>query len=112
MRILYNGVDIYNDVSLNYAVHEMNAEKQADTLVLRFNDPRGVWSKWNPQPGDKIAFEHEAAKTGAMFIQQMRPENGLYTVRAMSMPISGKVKRSKSWAAVHLFQLGTDRFFK
>lgn len=108
MRILYNGVDIYNDVSLNYAVHEMNAEKQADTIVLRFNDPRGVWSKWNPQPGDKIAFEHEAAKTGAMFIHQMRPENGLYTVRAMSMPISGKEKRSKSWAAVHFFQLGNE----
>ena len=108
MRILYNGVDIYKDVSLNYAVHEMNAEKQADTLVLRFNDPRGVWSKWNPQPGDKIAFEHEAAKTGAMFIHQMRPENGLYTVRAMAMPVSCKEKRSKSWAAVHFFQLGTE----
>jgi hypothetical protein len=108
MRIIYNGVDIYDDVSLNYAVHEMNAENQADTLVLRFNDPRGVWSAWNPQPGDKIAFEHEAAKTGAMYIHQMKPENGLYTVRAMSMPVSGKEKRSKSWAAVHFFQLGTE----
>lgn len=108
MRIIYNGVDIYDDVSLNYAVHEMNAENQADTLVLRFNDPRGVWSAWNPQPGDKIAFEHEAAKTGTMYIHQMKPENGLYTVRAMSMPVSGKEKRSKSWAAVHFFQLGTE----
>lgn len=108
MRILYNGVNIYDDISLNYAVHEMNAEKYADTIVLRFNDPKGVWSKWDPQTGDKIAFEHEAAKTGTMFIHQLRPENGLYTVRAMSMPVSGKDKRSKSWAAVHFFQLAQE----
>lgn len=108
MKLLYNSVDIYNDISLNYAVHEMYAEKQADSLVLRFIDPKGVWSKWNPQTGDKIAFEHEAARTGAMFIHQLKPENGLYTIRAMSMPPSGKVKRSKSWQAVHLLQLGNE----
>lgn len=108
MRILYNGADIYRDVSLHYAVHEMHAEKQADTLDLRFNDPRGVWSKWAPKPGDRIAFEHGSAKTGAMFIYTMKAENGLYTVRAMSMPLSGAEKRSKSWAAVHFIQLCGD----
>lgn len=108
MKVLYNGVNIYDEISLNYAVHEMHAEKHADSLVLRFNDPKGVWSKWNPATGDRIAFEEGAARTGSMFIHQLKPENGLYTVRAMSMPISGKAKRSKSWAAVHFLQLGAE----
>lgn len=28
MNLYYNGVDIYGDVSVNYCVHEMFAEKQ------------------------------------------------------------------------------------
>ena len=42
MNFYYNGTDIYNDVSVNYCVHEMFAEKQADTLVIRFNDTKGI----------------------------------------------------------------------
>ena len=34
MRILYNGVNIYDDISLNYAVHEMNAEKYKETGMI------------------------------------------------------------------------------
>ena len=51
MNLYYNGVDIYGDVSVNYCVHEMFAEKQADTLVIRFNDTKGTWSKWQPAEG-------------------------------------------------------------
>ena len=54
MNLYYNGTDIYSDVSVNYCVHEMFAEKQADTLVIRFNDPNGIWSKWNPAAGDTL----------------------------------------------------------
>ena len=36
MNFYYNGTDIYNDVSVNYCVHEMFAEKQArKKLTLR-----------------------------------------------------------------------------
>lgn len=31
MNLYYNGVDIYGDVSVNYCVHEMFAEKQLVT---------------------------------------------------------------------------------
>lgn len=108
MKLYYNGTDIYNDVSVNYCVHEMHAEKQADTLVLRFNDPKGVWSKWNPADGDVIRFVEGASDTGKMFIYSMRPENGLYTIRAMSMPKSGVTKRSKSWEGVRFLQIANE----
>lgn len=108
MKLFYNGTDIYNDVSVNYCVHEMFAEKQADTLVLRFNDTKGVWSKWNPADGDVIRFTEGASDTGKMFIHSMKSENGLFTIRAMSMPKSGATKKSKSWEGVRFLQLGNE----
>lgn len=108
MKLYYNGTDIYNDVSVNYCVHEMHAEKQADTLVIRFNDTKGVWSKWNPAPGDTLRLKEGASDTGKMFIHSMKPENGLFTIRAMSMPRSGATKKSKSWEGVRFLQLGNE----
>lgn len=108
MNLYYNGTDIYNDVSVNYCVHEMYAEKQADTLVIRFNDTKGTWSKWNPADGDVIRFTEGASDTGKMFIHSMKPENGLFTIRAMSMPKSGTTKKSKSWEGVRFLQLANE----
>jgi len=108
LNLYYNGTDIYNDVSVNYCVHEMYAEKQADTLVIRFNDTKGTWSKWNPAAGDTLRFKEGASNTGKMFIHSMKPENGLFTIRAMSMPKSGATKKSKSWEGVRFLQLGNE----
>ena len=108
MKLYYNGTDIYADVSVNYCVHEMHAEKQADTLVIRFNDPKGVWSKWNPAPGDTLRLTEGASNTGKMFIHYMTSENGLFTIRAMSMPQSGKTKKSKTWEGVRFLQIGNE----
>lgn len=108
MNFYYNGTDIYNDVSVNYCVHEMFAEKQADTLVIRFNDVKGVWSKWQPAAGDTVRFTEGASDTGKMFIHSMKPENGLFTIRAMSMPKTGRIRKSKSWEGVHFLQLANE----
>lgn len=108
MKFYYNGTDIYNDVSVSYCVHEMHAEKQADTLVIRFNDTKGIWSKWNPASGDEVRFTEGAGDTGKMFIHSMKPENGVFTIRAMSMPKSGITKKSKSWEGVRFLQLGKE----
>lgn len=108
MKLYYNGTDIYNDVSVNYCVHEMFAEKQADALVIRFNDTKGVWSKWNPAEGDELRLTEGASNTGKMFIHSMKPENGLFTIRALSIPKSGKDKKSKSWEGVRFLQIANE----
>lgn len=108
MKLIYQGVDIYPEVSINSCIHEMYAEKRSDTLKIRFNDTKGLWDRWNPMQGDVIEVVEGPARTGKMFVTSIRPENGLYTLRAMSMPLSGEVVKNRSWEAVRLLQLGAQ----
>lgn len=108
MKIIYEGVDIYPDVSVNRCYHDMFAEKQSDELLIRFNDTRQLWDTWSPKRDDTIAIENGAAKTGKMFIESAVPESGLITLRAYSMPQSVKDKRSKSWEKVKFLQLAQE----
>ena len=100
MKILYEGVDIYPDISVHRCYHDMYAEKQSDELLLKLNDTRELWDSWNPKKGDTIAIEDGAAKTGKMFVESVVPESGIITLRAYSIPrrISGanRGKRSSS----------------
>ena len=57
MKILYEGADIYPDVSVHRCYHDMYAEKQSDELLLKLNDTRELWASWNPKKGDTIAID-------------------------------------------------------
>lgn len=108
VKILYEGVDIYPDISVHRCYHDMYAEKQSDELLLKLNDTRELWDSWNPKKGDTIAIEDGAAKTGKMFVEGVVPESGIITLRAYSVPQSAKDKRSKSWEKVKFLQLAQE----
>ena len=108
MKVIYEGVDIYPEISVHRCFHDMYAEKQSDELLLKLNDTRQLWDAWNPKKGDTIAIEDGAAKTGKMFIESVVPESGMITLRAYSMPQSVKDKRSKSWEKVKFLQLAQE----
>lgn len=108
MKVIYQGVDIYPEISVNRCFHDMYAEKQSDELLLKLNDTRQLWDTWSPKKGDTIAIEDGAAKTGEMFIESVVPESGMITLRAFSMPQSVKDKRSKSWEKVKFLQLAEE----
>lgn len=105
MKVVYEGVDIYPDISVNRCYHTMYAERHSDELLLRLNDTRQLWQRWNPKKGDKIKVEDGNAKTGTMFIDSVTPSSGFLTLRAYSMPPTVKDKRSKSWEQVKFLQL-------
>lgn len=109
MKLIINGVDIFDKVSVRYCVHDMHAADRADALTIRFNDPKGFWSMWQPAAGSVISFEGDTGgRTGRMFIHSTRPENGVYTLRAFSTPTIGAAKASRSWTGVHFFQIANE----
>lgn len=105
MQVLYQGKDIYPDISVQSCEHTMYAESQADSLVLRFNDPKRLWDTWGVEQESTIEVMEGAARTGKMYIYSCEPKNGLYTLKAFSIPPTSKNRTSKSWEKVHFKQL-------
>lgn len=108
MKLLYEGIDIAGKISINRCEHETNAERECDRLLLRFNDADGLWNFWKPVRGEKVQLVDGADDTGIMYITSIEPENGLFTLRAISMPLSGETVTSRSWEDVRLLQIGQD----
>lgn len=108
MKLLYEGVDIAAKVSMNFCEHETFAEKRSDQLVVRFNDGDGLWNFWKPKRGETVQLIDGADDTGVMYVTSIVPENGLFTLRAMSMPLSGENRNSRSWEDARFLQIGAD----
>lgn len=112
MRIIYEGTDIYPEVSVNSCTHDMYAAGQSDALVIKFNNTRRLWDVWQPAPGDIITVTDGPATTGKMFIDSITPENGLVTMLALSCPPSGFTIVNKAWEQVLLTQILSSIAFK
>ena len=108
LKVFYNGTDITEDISINSCIHDMFACSTADTLVLKFNDINKVWDSWKPENEDIISIVCGVAKSGAMYIDSVVPENGLMTLRASSIPPTAKTVNNKSWENVRLLQLAKE----
>ena len=108
MEVIYKGVNVSDDVSVNMCIHDMYAEHRADTLEIRFNDDENLWDSWNPKIGDEIEVEEESIKTGKMYVFKAMPENGLFTIKASSTPPTFGDLKSKAWQKVKLSQIGKE----
>ena len=108
LKIKYNDKDITDYVSINSCIHDMYACSEADTLTIRFNDTSRLWDNWNPQKEEFIALSCVPAKTGNLYINTVKPENGLMTLRASSIPPTAKKSSEKSWEDVRILQLGKE----
>ena len=105
IKLYYNNVEIYNDVPICGLIHEMHSEKLADSLTVRLNDVSGMWSNWNPVEGDQVRLQYQYADTGVMYVNSLSAENGIFAIRALSVPAVSKEKKSRSWEGLSFIRL-------
>jgi len=108
MKLLFEGKDITNDVSIDACYHDMYSDGRSDSLVIKFDDIDRVWDAWKPATDNIVAVEEGPARTGKMFIHNIEPENGKYILTALAVPTNYADARSKSWEQVRLFQIGKE----
>ena len=108
IKVIYNGVEITESVSINTCYHDMHSEGRSDTLNIVFNDNEHMWDGWGVKNDDEISVEFDAIKTGLMYVQKATPKNGLFEIVATSVPASFKEKKSKSWRKVRLLGIGKE----
>ena len=73
MKIIYEGTDIYPEISVHRCYHDMYADKQSDELLLKLNDTRELGDRWSPKKGDTIAVVGQNDKIDR-FEKDMLPE--------------------------------------
>lgn len=106
LRVLINGKDITESISVAACIYEMHAEGEADSLAITFADTQKQWDKWKPSPeGDTVQITDGALDSGKMYLDSIKPENGKYKLAAYSTPKSAFSIQSRSFENLSLPQL-------
>ncbi len=104
-KVIYEGVDIYPDVSVGRCWCDEHAWGSLDCLRIDFGDTRNLWDGWQPKAGDTVAVEDGAARTGLMYVSSVVPQSSKFSITAYPAPQSARERRCKSWERVRLMQL-------
>lgn len=92
MTFFYENTDMTRYAQIDGCVYRDNAGKM-DMLEITLGNAAD-WHGWRPKTDDVIHVEEDGFDTGAMFLQSVKPEDGRFILRAVSVP--SKAAR-RSW---------------
>ncbi len=85
MELYYKDVDILSQVQVLRCELKQNLFDELNTLTITFNDKENKWSKWRPQPEDKLRVTEDFLKSGNMYVYAVKPKSGMMTLKAASV---------------------------
>ena len=107
-QLIYNGVDITNDIDIKSCHLNDNAGGGADDAVIAFPDSDRIWGRWNPVRGDTVRINTEDYSTGLMYVDSFTQGAGTFTLQAISTPLSAKKPKNRIWRNVRLMEIAAD----
>ncbi len=110
IKIMYEGTDIFPKISIYGLLYTQYAENHADVLEIQFNDTGKNWDKWDngKMKNTEISVEVEGIKTGKMWVYSCEPKNGLFNLKALSVPNDYNSTATKSWEKVTLEDIAQE----
>lgn len=103
--VKYEGVEIYDQISVGRCWHDMHAWGALDELVISFGDTGNLWDGWHPKDDDTIEVADGAARTGKMYVRSVTPRSSAMDIRAYPVPHAMREDKCRSWESVRLHQL-------
>lgn len=108
LNIIYNGIDITNSVEPLKINLIDNAGGVPDSIECIFSDIDGLWSKWQPLKNDTFEIKQEGYSTGTMYIDELIQRDGIFQLKALSIPQHSKTARSQGWENVRFLEFVTE----
>ena len=107
-RVIYNGVDITNDITvLSCHITDSNGGKQ-DYCKISFANGGKVWQEWKPQYNDEVQIIHGYSDTGILYINGIESNEKAYSLILLPTPTTAKKKNSRIWRNVKLSEIIND----
>lgn len=105
LSVRYQGVEIYDKVSVARCWHDMSAWGALDELAITFGDTDNLWDGWAPKDDDVIEVSDGAARTGKMYVRDVAPRSSAMDIRAYPVPHAMREAKCRSWESIRLHQL-------
>ncbi len=107
-QLIYNNEDITKEINIKKCVIHDNAGDGADDVGIVFPDGDKLWSKWKPKRGDTVIVKSDSLTTGLMYVDGTSQDAGLFTINAISTPLSVKRPKTRIWRNIRFTEIITD----
>lgn len=104
MNILYNSVDITNNVDPLKIILMDNSGGVPDSIDCIFSDTNGLWSQWKPKKNDTLEVKQDGYISGLMYIDEIIQNVGMFQIKALNIPQPSKTARSQGWENVRFLE--------
>lgn len=106
MKLLYEGVDITDQVELSSGSYKESASGRHSSLQLVFSDSKHLWSKWKPKQNQSLQVISEEVDTGTMYLDRIASNNGSVTLKALPLKTACKTPKTAIYENISLILLG------
>lgn len=108
MQLIYEGKDISQDVEIRKANLSENAGGELDSLEVHCNDPKGLWSQWNPSKNHTVQVKQNGFDSGIFYADEILQQRGLITIKALPVKQEAKSEYTRAWDNIQLLKMAQE----